>query len=285
MLARFIFGFVCLWGVGFCSAQCASRENEKQQKMLEKYTDEEGMMAEGLSELDLAWVTQYAIAAVGGMTRNLVKDFDQPGLVGWWFVMPGAFQQGPTNGTGVSGTPHALLVVGRGSWERSNIKPPRFEESFISDWIGSTVGRISGKRWNWKNMLLSCSCRLSDKIPCKLFSKKDRFFFRRLFWQKDCGCWCLMKTLPFVWRVNIVPVKWKKQQVLHWRAWDTFFAMSKRGGGDEKTLLPHHHEAPSFSGMILYACLMLAIVFLSCTQGWSFLTFTSYCCPSDSNSF
>lgn len=98
MLARFIFGFVCLWGVGFCSAQCASRENEKQQKMLEKYTDEEGMMAEGLSELDLAWVTQYAIAAVGGMTRNLVKDFDQPGLVGWWFVMPGAFQQGTAPG-------------------------------------------------------------------------------------------------------------------------------------------------------------------------------------------
>jgi len=64
-------------GVGFCSAQCASRENEKQQKMLEKYTDEEGMMAEGLSELDLAWVTQYAIAAVGGMTRLRLLVFNE----------------------------------------------------------------------------------------------------------------------------------------------------------------------------------------------------------------
>ena len=65
-------------GLGFCSAQCASRENEKQQKLLDKYTDEDGMLnAEGLCELDLAWVTQYAIAVVGGMPRLRLLVFNE----------------------------------------------------------------------------------------------------------------------------------------------------------------------------------------------------------------
>ncbi len=84
--------------MGFCSAQCASRENEKQQKMLEKYTDEEGMMAEGLSELDLAWVTQYAIAAAGGMTRDSEKTSVR--VKGWLVgdALLGEREKGPKTG-------------------------------------------------------------------------------------------------------------------------------------------------------------------------------------------
>ena len=65
-------------GLGFCSSQCASRENEKQQKLLDKYTDEDGMLhAEGLCELDLAWVTQYAMGMVGGMPRLRFLVFNE----------------------------------------------------------------------------------------------------------------------------------------------------------------------------------------------------------------
>lgn len=65
-------------GLGFCSSQCASRENEKQQKLLDKYTDEDGMLhAEGLCELDLAWVTQYGMGMVGGMPRLRLLVFNE----------------------------------------------------------------------------------------------------------------------------------------------------------------------------------------------------------------
>ena len=65
-------------GLGFCSTQCAARENEKQQKLLEKYLDEEGMLhAEGLSELDFSWVTQYAVGLVGGMASLRLLVFNE----------------------------------------------------------------------------------------------------------------------------------------------------------------------------------------------------------------
>ncbi|CAE7937539.1 RSP1, partial [Symbiodinium sp. KB8] len=64
-------------GLGFCSPQCAEKDNERQHKALEKCVDEEGFNAAGLHELDMGWLTQYGVGMVGGMSRLRFLVFNE----------------------------------------------------------------------------------------------------------------------------------------------------------------------------------------------------------------